>query len=108
MKLFIYVFEMKLVNNISSYIFLGSIDPIKAAKALLENGNISQDVVLLFDEMYLQKCEEYVGGKSYGVDDSGTMQKGILCFMIVGLQDNVPYVIHSVPESKINGGLLKG
>ena len=49
---------------------------MKAAKTLLENGNISEDVVLLLDEMYLQKCEEYIGGQSYGVEETGTRHKG--------------------------------
>ena len=40
----------------------GKIVVFKAAKLLKENGNISEDVVLLFDEIHLQKCEDYVGG----------------------------------------------
>ena len=40
----------------------GKIDAFKAAKLLKENGNISEDVVLLFDEIHLQQCEDYVDG----------------------------------------------
>ena len=57
--------------------------------------------------MYLQKCEEYDGNQTYGVDNNGNLHKGIVCFMIVGLKENVSYVIHSVPQSKISGDLLK-
>ena len=88
-------------------LFTGTIDSAKAAKALLENKRISEDVMLLFDEMYLQKCEEYDGHQCFGVDNTGILYKGILCFMIVGLKENVPYIIHSVLESKISGALLK-
>ena len=83
-----------------SSISTGSIDATAAAKALLINGNISSDVMLLFDEMYLVKCEEYVGGKSYGVDPDGNLFRGLVCFMIVGLKNNVSFVIKSVPEIK--------
>ena len=81
---------------------------MKGASALLLNGSISTDIVLLFDEMYLQKCEEYVGGESYGADKEGNLYKGVVCFMIVGLKENVPYVIKSLPETKISGELLQG
>ena len=41
-------------------IIIEIIDAFKAAKLLKENGNISEDVVLLFDEIHLQQCEDYV------------------------------------------------
>ena len=80
---------------------------IAAANALLINDKISSDVILLFDEMYLEKCEEYVGGKSYGVDPDGNLFRGLVCFMIVGLKKNVSFVIKSVPETKISGKMLQ-
>ena len=43
---------------------LFKIDPVTLLQALKENGSISEDVILLFDEMYMQKCEEYVGGET--------------------------------------------
>lgn len=69
-------------------------------------GGISEDVILLFDEIYLQKCEEYVGGESIGANEEGGLYKGMVCFMIVGLKSNVPYVIHCAPENYINGEWL--
>ena len=74
------------------------IDPVTSLKALKENGNISGDVILLFDEMYLQKCEEYVGGKTVGTDEDGKLYKEVVCFMIIGLKNYIPYIISTVPE----------
>ena len=53
----------------------GKIDTIKSAQCLLKNGSISRDVVLIFDEMYLQKSEEFVGGESIGVNENGELYK---------------------------------
>ena len=41
----------------------GQLDAVKSAKTLKSQGAISIDVVLMFDKMYLQKCEEYSGGE---------------------------------------------
>ena len=51
--------SISLLNKIKE----GNIDALKAAKLLLENRSISKDIVVLFDEMYLQKCVEYCGGE---------------------------------------------
>ena len=61
----------------------------------------------MFDEMYLQKCEEYSGGEVYGADENNELYKGLVCFIIVGMKESVHYVIKSIPEIKINGGWLK-
>ena len=63
--------------------------------------------MLLNDEIYVQKSEEYVGGMSYGTDANGQRCKRVVCFMIVGLKSNVPYIIRSVPETEIKGKWLK-
>ena len=68
----------------------GKIDAVKSANVLRENGNISKDVILMFDEMFLQKCEEFAGGEVVGADEDGELYKGVMCFMIVGLKSNVP------------------
>ena len=85
----------------------GQLDAVKSAKTLKSQVAISIDVVLMFDEMYLQKCEEYSGGEIIGADENNELFKGLLSFMIVGLKENVPYVIKSVQEVKINGKLMK-
>ena len=45
----------------------GKIDALATAKALRDNGCLSKDVILIFDEMYLQKCEEFGGGEMVAV-----------------------------------------
>ena len=78
---------------------------MKSAKLLLAKGRISKDVILLIDEMYLQKSEEYHGGEIVGCDEEGKLYKGLVGFMIVGLKQSIPYIIKSIPEtkSKVNG-----
>ena len=46
---------------------------------------------MIFDEMYLQKSQEYFGGETIGCDDEGELYTGIVCFMIVGLKESIPY-----------------
>ena len=60
----------------------GNIDSMKAVKLLLETGQISKDVIMMVDEMYLQKCFQYIGGDYLGSDDEGNLFKGIVVFMI--------------------------
>ena len=64
-------------------------------------GVISKDVVLMFDEMYLQKCEEYCSGERISANENNDLYKGLLSFMIAGLKENV--IIISVPEQNIDG-----
>ena len=85
----------------------GSLDTVKAAKLLQKSGSISQDVILMFDEMYLQKSQEYVGGELCGANENGMLYKSVLCFMIVGLQNNVPFIIKTVPVNKLESDSLK-
>ena len=42
-------------------------EPIKVVKVLLDQGKIGEDVVLLLDEIYLQKDAQYQGGKLVGI-----------------------------------------
>ena len=60
-----------------------------------KDGKISGDICLLFDEMDLQKCEEYFGGEQIDSYENGELYKGIvyslvLGFMIVGLKESIP------------------
>ena len=95
--------SLSLLNKISS----GGVDPVKAAKLLLDKELISKDVVLMVDEMYLQKSADYHSGDLVGCDESGVLYKGIVGFMIVGLKKSIPYIIKSIPEVKIEGEWLK-
>ena len=62
---------------------------------------------MIFDEMYLQKSQEYFGGEMIGCDDEGELYKGIVCFMIVGLKETIPYEIKSSSETNIDVNWLK-
>ena len=46
----------------------GAIDAIKCAQTLKNEGKTSEDVCLLFDEMYHQNCEEYFGDDLKGCE----------------------------------------
>lgn len=55
----------------------GGVEPLKAIKLLREKGKIDKDVILMLDEMYLQKDEQYQGGNMIGADEDGNLFKGI-------------------------------
>ena len=85
----------------------GQLDAVKCVKSLKSQGVKSQDVVLMFDEVYLQKCEEYCGIEKTGANENNELYKGLLSFMIEGLKENVPYIIKFVPERNIDGKWIK-
>lgn len=85
----------------------GYIDPVQTAKILKENGCISSDVILIFDEIYIQKSEEYFGGETFGTDEDGAMYNGLVCFMIIGLTKTIPYVLYSLPKKNLKGDWLR-
>ena len=72
------------------------IDAAKWAKLLKDEGKISSDTCLIFDEMYLQKCEEYTGGQLIGAAINGELYKGIVSFMIIGIKQNTPYINYKI------------
>ena len=95
--IYIYIFD-----------FTGKLNVAATAELLWTNICIS-GVVLLFDEVYLQKCEECFGRESVGTDETGNVCKGMTPLMIIiDLTKNFPYVIHAVPENKIEAGWLMG
>ena len=71
-------------------------------KALKESESTSTDVIVIFDEIYLQKCEEYFGRKTFDVDEIGEIFKGMLSLMLVGLKSNNHFIINCVPEKEVN------
>ena len=95
--------SLLLLHKISS----GTIDDVKCAQTLGNQGKVSSDVCLMFDEMYLEKCEGYFAEDLMGCNSEGELYKGLVCFMIVGLKNSIPYVIKSSPETKINADWLK-
>ena len=85
----------------------GGIDAVKALQKLKEKGKISKDVVLIFDEMFLQKCEELYAGNLIGANDKNELYKGVVSFMVAGLKESVSYVLKAVPETKIDANFLR-
>ena len=78
--------SIRLLKKICS----GAIDAVKCAQTLKNEGKISEDVCLLFNEIYLQKCQEYSGGDLIRWSEDGNLYKALVCFMIVGLKEPVP------------------
>ena len=76
----------------------GQLDVVKCAKSLKSQGVISEDTVLMLDETYLQKCEEYCGSEIIGANENNEPYKGLISFMITGLKENVSYIKKSVIE----------
>ena len=63
--------------------------------------------MVLFDEMYLPKCVEYCGGELFGSNINNELYNSIVCFMIIGLKENVPDVVKVAPATFIDSELLK-
>ena len=57
--------SLSLLQKISS----GTIDAVICANALRIEENISEDICMIFDEMYLWKSQEHFGGEMIGCDD---------------------------------------
>ena len=69
----------------------GRLDLLKALKVLGGKGEISTDLILMVDEIYLQKAAQYQAGEYVGADNEGNLYKGIVAFMVVGLKQSMPY-----------------
>ena len=50
-------------------------DSLRAVEILLQKDAISSDVVVIADEMYLQKCAEFHGGEFIGDNELETFLK---------------------------------
>ena len=53
------------------------------AQALKKDGKISEDICLFFDEMYLQKCDEYFEDEQIGSHKNGELCKGIVYSLVL-------------------------
>ena len=84
----------------------GSLDILKAAKILREKGSITDDIVLISDEMYIKKSVQYAGGRYIGTDETGNLYKGVVVFMVQGLKQSVPVVVRASPETTLSGKWL--
>ena len=97
-KLFLENFPLPSISLLNK-LQKGGVDAIKAVKFLLEKGEISNDVILMLDEMYLQKGTQFHGGKYVGADEDGKHYKGIVVLMKTGLKKSIPYVIKACPNT---------
>ena len=84
----------------------GTTDTVKCAQVLRNESKISNDVHLMVDEMYLQKCEEHFAGDLVGCNSESELYKGLVYFIIVNLKDSIPYVIKASLETKTNAAWL--
>ena len=64
----------------------GDLDSWNIAEKLRKDGEISDDVTLMVDEMFLRKLAQYFAGDYVGENEDGELFSGIVCFMIVGLR----------------------
>ena len=75
------------IGRLSFTIFVkvikGKIHAIIYPQTLKKDGKISEDICLLFDEMYLQKCEEYFRGEQNGFCENGELYKGIINSLVL-------------------------
>ena len=60
----------------------------------------------MVDEMYLDKATQYHSGKYVEADNEGNLYKGIIAFMIVGLEESIPYNVKAILEVKFSGEWL--
>ena len=75
--------------------------PIKGAIAILDQGKVVMDIILLLDEKYLPKEAHYQSGKLVGVDKEMNLFKGVMSFMINRFKKSVPCVLKAVSDVKI-------
>ena len=61
----------------------GKIGAIIYTQALKKDGKTSEDICLLYDEMYLQKYEEYFGGEQIGFYENRELYKGIIYSLVL-------------------------
>ena len=52
----------------------GKLDAVKCPKSLKSQGVICEDIILMFDEMHLQKCEEYCGSEIIGANENNELR----------------------------------
>ena len=84
----------------------GGVDSLKALKVLREKGGLSADLILMVDEMYLDKAAQYQAGEYVGAGEEGNLYKGIVAFIVVELKESTPFVVQAIPEVTFNGQWL--
>ena len=87
-----------LLHKISS----GMIDAVKCAQWCVPN--VWRNVLT---KSIVKRIEEYCASDLVGCNSEGELYKVLVCFMIAGLTNSIPYVINSSLETKINADWLK-
>ena len=95
--------SLSLLEKITS----GFIDSVKYTKLLLEKEAMSEDYVLLVNEIYLEKSVQFHSGNFIGRNEEGTLFKGIVVFMIVSLKKSILFVIKLSPNITVTEEWLK-
>ena len=85
-KLLLEKFPLQSISTLHR-IQAGSVDSLKAAKKLREKGHISSDVILMVDEMFLQKEASYQGGDYVGEDEEGELYYSYNIVQAHGVRD---------------------
>ena len=65
---------------------IGGIDSLEVAQFFFDQGAISQDIVLMCDEMYPQKGTEFHDGDYVGADGDQNLFNGIIVFIFTGMK----------------------
>ena len=65
----------------------------QSLEEITRGGKNFDDIILMADEMYLQKASEWEGWE----DEDGNLFKALVTFMVVGLKSPTPYVIKACP-----------
>ena len=60
----------------------------------------------MVDEMYLEKATQYHKGEYVGADNEGNLSNGIDAFMIVRVEESIPYILLAIPGVKFSGEWL--
>ena len=94
--------SMSLLNKVKQ----GGVDSLKALKVLREKSEISIDLILMVDEIDLQKVAQYQDGEYVGTDEESNLYKGIVAFMVVVMKQSITFVVQAIPEVTFNGQWL--
>ena len=60
----------------------GGVDSLKAIKLLLDQGKMDKDAILMLDEIFIEKDDQYHGGRMIGADEDGNLFKGMTSCLI--------------------------